>query len=61
VDLGMSTKPLHGFALSVWGRNLQQERHQEAIPESFLGGEIRRTIVFKLVWEPDEGLRKAVQ
>jgi len=59
VDIGLSTKPVRGFSFSVWGRNLQQNRHQEAIPQSFLGGEIRRSVVFKMIWESDEGARKA--
>jgi iron complex outermembrane receptor protein len=59
VDVGLSTKPIRGFTFSVWGRNLQQGRHQEAIPQSFLGGEIRRSVVFKVIWEPAEGSRKA--
>jgi iron complex outermembrane receptor protein len=59
VDVGLSTKPIRGFTFSVWGRNLQQDRHQEAIPQSFLGGEIRRSVVFKVIWEPAEGSRKA--
>ncbi len=59
VDIGMSTKPIHGFTFSVWGRNLQQDRHQEAIPQSYLGGDIRRSVIFKVIWEPDEGARKA--
>jgi outer membrane receptor protein involved in Fe transport len=54
VDIGLSTKPIHGFTLSVWGRNLQQDRHPEAIPAAYLGGEIRRSVVFKVIWEPDE-------
>jgi len=58
VDVGLSTKPIHGFTFSVWGRNLQQDRHQEAIPQSFLGGEIRRSVTFKVIWESDEGSRK---
>ena len=59
VDVGVSTRPVHGFTFSVWGRNLQQDRHQEAIPQSFLGGDLRRSVVFKMIWEPDEGARKA--
>jgi outer membrane receptor protein involved in Fe transport len=59
VDVGLSSKPIGGFTFSMWGRNLQQYRHQEAIPQSFLGGEIRRSVVFKAIWEPDEGSRKA--
>jgi iron complex outermembrane receptor protein len=55
VDVGLSTKPLHGFTLSVWGRNLQQDRHQEAIPQSFVGGWIRRSVAFKVIWESEEG------
>jgi iron complex outermembrane receptor protein len=61
VDVGLSTKPVHGFTFSVWGRNLQQDRHQEAIPQSYLGGDIRRSVVFKVIWEPDEGARKPAQ
>jgi iron complex outermembrane recepter protein len=53
VDVGVSTNPLHGFSFSVWGRNLQQDRHVEAISETFLQGEIQRTVVFKVLWELD--------
>jgi iron complex outermembrane receptor protein len=53
VDLGVSTKSIRGFTYSVWGRNLQQDRHVEAIPQTFLSGEIRRSVVFKLMWEPE--------
>jgi outer membrane receptor protein involved in Fe transport len=58
VDVGLSTKPIHGFTFSVWGRNLQQDRHKEAIPQLFLGGDIRRSVVFKVIWESDENSRK---
>ena len=59
VDVGLSTKSIRGFTLSVWGRNLQQDRHQEAIPAAYLGGEIRRSVIFKAIWEPGEGARKS--
>jgi iron complex outermembrane recepter protein len=59
VDLGLSTKPIHGFTFSVWGRNLQQERHQEAIPQTELGGDVRRSVILKVIWEPDERSRKS--
>jgi iron complex outermembrane receptor protein len=57
VDVGVSTKPIKGFTFSVWGRNLLRDRHREAIPQIFNGGEIRRSVVFKLMWEsnPDRG------
>ena len=58
VDVGISTRSIHGFTFSVWGRNLQQSRHQESIPQfAFSGGEIRRSVAFKLIWEsnPDQG------
>jgi outer membrane receptor protein involved in Fe transport len=57
VDVGASTKPVQGFTFSVWGRNVLSDRHQEAIPQIFNGGEIRRSVVFKLMWEsnPDQG------
>jgi iron complex outermembrane recepter protein len=57
VDVGVSTKPMRGFAFSVWGRNLQSDRHQETQGLSFLSGQIRRSVVFKLRWEsnPDQG------
>jgi iron complex outermembrane recepter protein len=61
LDAGLSTKPIHGFTFSVWGKNLQQDRHKEAIPQLFLGGDIRRSVVFKVIWESDEGARKATQ
>jgi iron complex outermembrane receptor protein len=51
VDLGLSTKPLHGFTLSLWGRNLQQDRHTEEQPPGGPVTEIRRSLVFKLLWE----------
>jgi iron complex outermembrane receptor protein len=51
VDVGVSTKPIRGFAFSVWGRNLQRDKHQEVIAQTLLGGEIRRSVVFKLIWE----------
>jgi outer membrane receptor protein involved in Fe transport len=59
VDVGLSTKPIHGFTFSIWGRNLQQDRHKEAIPQIFLGGDIRRSVVFKVIWESGEGSGKA--
>jgi iron complex outermembrane receptor protein len=51
IDVGVSTTPIRGFTFSLWGRNLQQNRHQEAIQQFFSGGEIRRSIAFKLIWE----------
>ncbi len=61
VDLGFSTRPIHGFTFSVWGRNLQEDQHQEAIPAADLGGDIRRSVIFKVIWEPGEGARKPTQ
>jgi hypothetical protein len=60
VDLGLSTKAIRGFSFSVWGRNLQQDRHQEAIPQTELGGYIRRSVTFRVIWEPEEDASKAV-
>ena len=37
VDAGVSTKLIHGFSFSVWERNLQQDRRQEAIPAANIG------------------------
>ncbi len=54
VDVGASTNLIRGFTFSAWGRNLQQGRHVEAIPQTLLGGEIRRSVIFKVVWEPNE-------
>jgi len=59
VDAGLSTKPIHGFTLSVWGKNLQQSRHVEAIPTAYLAGQIRRAVVFKAIWEPGESANKS--
>jgi iron complex outermembrane recepter protein len=59
VDLGLSTKPIHGFTFAVWGRNLQQDRHQEAIPQTELGGDVRRSVVFKVIWESEKDQGKA--
>lgn len=60
VDLGVSTNSVAGFTLSVWGRNLQEQREQQAIAHTFLGGEIRRSVVFKLIWESNsnQGIAK---
>jgi hypothetical protein len=53
VDVGISTKPIHGFTFSVWGRNFQTDRHREATSFVLPAGEIRRSIIFKLLWESD--------
>ena len=58
VDVGLSTKPVRGFTFSLWGRNLQQARHQEAIPQTYLGGEIPRSVEIKAIWESSEGRGK---
>jgi hypothetical protein len=52
VDVGVSTRSIRGFTYSLWGRNLQQDRHVDAIPQTLLGGDIRRSVVFKVTWEP---------
>jgi hypothetical protein len=59
VDLGLSSKPIRGFTFSAWGRNLQAARHQETPAFILPAGEIRRSVVFKVIWEPNEGSRKA--
>jgi iron complex outermembrane receptor protein len=53
-DLGLSTDPWRGFSFSVWGRNLQQDHHFEGFPTNALEGEIRRSLTFKIVWEPHD-------
>ena len=53
-DVGVSTNPSHGFSFSIWGRNLQADHHSEAVSQTFLAGEIRRALVFKIVWEPHD-------
>jgi hypothetical protein len=58
VDLGLSTKPHRGFSFSVWGRNLASDRHQETTGYAFVNGEIRRTVVFRLIWESTGDSRK---
>jgi iron complex outermembrane recepter protein len=57
VDLGISTGTWRRFSFSVWGRNLQSAHHPEATPFVLSAGEIRRSVIFKLVWEsnPDQG------
>jgi iron complex outermembrane receptor protein len=59
VDVGLSSKPVRGFTFSVWGRNLQTDRHQETAPFVLPAGEVRRSVVFKLIWESnmDQGNR----
>lgn len=59
VDVGLSSKPIHGFTFSVWGRNLQTDRHQEAAAFVLPAGEIRRSVVFKLTWESDSDQGKS--
>jgi iron complex outermembrane receptor protein len=60
VDLGASTKSLRGFTFSVWGRNLQADHHQEVTPFILPAGEIRRSVIFKLVWEsPSDQAKRA--
>jgi iron complex outermembrane receptor protein len=61
VDVGASTNPVRGFTFSVWGRNLQQDRHAEAIPQTFLGGDIRRSLIFKVLWEPADSQTKSAK
>jgi hypothetical protein len=51
VDIGISSKTINGFTFSVWGRNLQANRHQEVEPFLLSAGEIRRSVVFKLMWQ----------
>ena len=58
VDVGASTKPVHGFTFSAWARNLQSNRHRETQGLSFLSGEIRRSVVFKLMWESNSAQGK---
>jgi iron complex outermembrane receptor protein len=53
VDVGVSTKSIRGFTFSVWGRNLQADRHPEETTFILPAGEIRRSVVFKLIWEPN--------
>jgi len=50
-DVGLSSKPIRGFTFSAWGRNLQSEQHQETAPFILPAGEIRRSVVFKMMWE----------
>jgi iron complex outermembrane receptor protein len=58
VDIGISTKPIQGFTFSAWGRNLQAGRHQEATGFLLPAGEIRRSVVFKLMWESNDNQGK---
>jgi iron complex outermembrane receptor protein len=51
VDVGGSTKSVRGFTFSVWGRNLQTARHQEASDLILPFGDVRRSVTFKLTWE----------
>jgi outer membrane receptor protein involved in Fe transport len=53
VDVGFSTRPIHNFSFSVWGRNLQGDHHLENNSGApyFQPGEIRRSLVFKLSWQ----------
>jgi iron complex outermembrane receptor protein len=62
IDAGISTKPIRGFTFSIWGRNLETARHSEAaefVPQVLQTGEIRRSVVFKLIWESKGGQGKA--
>jgi iron complex outermembrane recepter protein len=58
-DLGLSTRSWHGFACSLWARNVQQDRHAETVPpQLFLGGQIPRSVDFRLTWESPEGHKR---
>jgi iron complex outermembrane recepter protein len=59
VDVGVSTKSIRGFTFSVWGRNLQAARHPEETTFILPAGEIRRSVVFKLIWEPNAEQKQA--
>ena len=37
VDIGLSTKPITDSPFSLWGRNLQQDRHRKPSPPRFSG------------------------
>jgi iron complex outermembrane receptor protein len=54
VDVGLSTRPIHQMSFSVWGRNLQSDRHQEALGFVLPAGQIRRSVVFQLTWQQEK-------
>lgn len=53
VDVGLSWRSRQGLSLGVWGRNVQADRHGEGLSLFTSTGEARRSVVFKLSWEPD--------
>jgi len=58
VDVGVSTKAVAGLRFGVWGRNLQSARQLQATGMTYLNGEIRRSVVFTMVWQSDRGNAK---
>jgi iron complex outermembrane receptor protein len=54
-DIGFSARKIAGFTFSIWGRNLQSARHLENTSSEpyFPAGEIRRAIVFKMMWQSE--------
>jgi iron complex outermembrane receptor protein len=59
VDAGITVDRFRGFSFSIWGRNLEAQQHQEVQRFILPAGEIRRSLVFKLMWESQPDQNKA--
>ena len=53
VDLGLTWHSRYGLSLGVWGRNLQSDQHPEGSAFLISIGQVRRSVVFKLNWNPE--------
>jgi iron complex outermembrane receptor protein len=52
VDVGLTWRSRYDLSLGAWGRNLQSDRHPEGLSLFTSTGQARRSVVFKLTWDP---------
>jgi iron complex outermembrane receptor protein len=61
VDLGISAQPVRGLTLSIWGQDITTARNLESgitARGTVQIGEMRRSVAFKVVWQPNPEQRK---
>jgi iron complex outermembrane recepter protein len=53
LDMGLAWHATSQWTFSVWGRNLQSEKHLETLDSVLVGpaGEVPRSVSFKLLWQ----------
>ncbi len=62
VDLGISAQPVRGLTLSIWGQDITSAQNLESgigAPGTVQIGEMRRSVAFKIVWQPNPEQGKA--